>query len=145
MSYRMIPAYHFKSRSAGDGVIEDYVNDILRVIEDDMKQAIDNDLTRSRTEVSIYYEVPGMDNARAKKHIFFHTLRALRKAGYIPTLEEIAGPKNSPRAYIYVTWMTKEDTDYEEYMDRFIKAHSTKKPTSQPEDKVTKRRAKKWA
>jgi len=124
---RIIPAYRFKQQSSGDGIVQDYVNDILRVIEDDMKQSLDNERTQSKTELATYFDVPGMNNNRAKMHIYFHILTALKKAGYVPRLEQIKLAPDREMVYLHVTWFTKEDTSHEDYMDKFVKFHTIRK------------------
>jgi hypothetical protein len=131
---RIIPAYRFKQQSSGDGVIQDYVNDILRVVEDDMKQSIEDEKTCSKTELAIYFDVPGMNNSRAKLHIYFHILAALKKAGYTPRLEILRLNIDKEIVFLHVTWLSKEDTSYEEYMVQFVKAHSIKKKSEDSED-----------
>jgi hypothetical protein len=89
------------------------------MIEDDMKQAIENEKSSIRTEISVYYDVPGMSVTKAQKYIYYHLLCALRRGKYTPKLE--LTKQNT--AFIHVTWVTKKDTDNEAHMDRVIAAH----------------------
>jgi hypothetical protein len=143
---RIIPAYRFKLKSSGDGIIQDYVNEILRMIEDDMKQSIESEQTRCRTEISTLFDIPGMTNGRAQRYIYYHVLRALRKEGYIPAIDIKNVSPSEQHVYIHVTWFTKEDTEYEAYMDKFIKSHQVRRPGSggpAPSQKPISRRRRK--
>lgn len=111
-------------QSNGDGFIEDYVNELLCVIEEDIKLAIDNKRNFSRTEVPTNFNVPSMPNWRAQKHIYFHTLRALKSAQYFPTILIQGAKSESQQVFIYVKWFSKEDEEMEMYMDKYIKMHS---------------------
>jgi hypothetical protein len=127
MSYRkgIIPAYKLRKQSKGDGFIEDYVNDNLGLIEDDIIQANERKELYSVTEIPTNYDIPYMDNARAQKHIYFHTMKALKAAEYKPRLQ-LEGNDHRQKAYIHIKWITKDDVDQEKYMDEFLTAHSVK-------------------
>jgi hypothetical protein len=140
---RMIPAYHFKAKSSGDGIIQDYVNDILRIIEDDMKQAIEDDKTNTKTEVSCYFNVPGMENTRAQLHIYYHVIKALRRAGYIPRIEIIKDKNQNKKVFVLTTWLTKEDNEMENHMFNYILKHKVKKKEDPQEIKPISRRRRK--
>lgn len=139
----MIPAHHFRAKSSGDGIIRDYVIEFLRLIEDDIAQSIENDRTNSKTEIATYFDVPGMVNSRAQRHIYYHILTALRKAKYIPTIEIKNVRSDKQIVFIHVTWLTKEDTDHENYMDRFINSHQFKKTSEEKQPISRRRRGKK--
>jgi hypothetical protein len=142
--YRLIPAYHFKSRSAGDGIIQDHVNELLHLIEDDMKQAIENDNTCAKTEIPAFFDIPGMDKKRARTHVYFHILRALRQANYIPSIEISKTNTGTPIVHIGITWLSKEDNDLEDQMDRFIEAHRVKKLIRNTAPGAPPTRRRKW-
>jgi len=127
MAYRkgIIPAVKLRKQSKGDSFIEDYVNDILGLIEDDIILANERKELYSRTEVPTNYDVPFMSNARAQKYIYYHTLKALKSAEYIPRLQ-LDGKTHNQKAYIHIRWITKDDIDQERYMDEFLTAHSVK-------------------
>jgi hypothetical protein len=126
--HRIIPAYHFRAQSLGDGEIEGFVNDILQSIEDDIKSAVENEEKKTRTEIPTTFAVPGMDNKRAQRHVYFHVLRALKRNRYIPRIEIKQVQSDSQTVFVHVTWITKEDREMENYMDKFISAHQINKP-----------------
>jgi hypothetical protein len=132
MSYRkgIIPAFKLRKQSKGDGFIEDYVNDNLGLIEDSIISANERKQLYAVTEIPTNYDVPFMDNARAQKHIYFHTLKALKSAEYKPSLR-LDGKDHRQRAYVIVRWVTKDDIDEEKYMDEFLTAHSVQPKTIQ--------------
>jgi hypothetical protein len=127
MSYRkgIIPAFKLRGQSKGDGFIEDYVNSNLGLIEDDIIQSNERKDLFATTEIPTNYDVPFMENFRAQRCIYYHTLQALKKAEYIARLELI-GRNQKQKAYIHVRWVTKDDIEEEKYMDEFIIAHTIK-------------------
>lgn len=131
MSYRkgIIPAFKLRGQAKGDGFIEDYVNLNLALIEDDIILANERKELFATTEIPTNYDVPYMENFRAQRHIYYHTLQALKKAEYVGRLE-LVGRSQHQKAYIHTRWVTKDDIEEEKYMDEFISAHSiqTRKP-----------------
>jgi hypothetical protein len=127
MSYRkgIIPAFKLRGQSKGDGFIEDYVNSNLGLIEDDIIQANERKDLFATTEIPTNYDVPFMENFRAQRCIYYHTLQALKKAEYIARIELI-GRNQKQKAYIHARWVTKDDIEEEKYMDEFIMAHAIK-------------------
>jgi len=125
MSYRkgIIPAFKLRGQAKGDGFIEDYVNSNLGLLEDDIILANERKELFATTEVPTNYDVPYMENFRAQRHIYYHTLQALKKAEYIGRLE-LVGRSHKQKAYIHTRWVTKDDIEEEKYMDEFIAAHS---------------------
>jgi hypothetical protein len=121
--HRIIPAYHIKAQHLGDSAIEEYTNDILSTIGDDVREAIDREQTSCRTEIPTLYSVPGMNNSRAQRYVYFHVLRALKKAHYIPHIQIKNIRAEEQKVFIHTSWLTKEDRDMEHYMDKFIIAH----------------------
>jgi hypothetical protein len=132
---RVLHAEIFKAQSLGDGYIQEHVKDILRLVEDDIKSSIEESRTSSQTELAVLFDIPGMDRGRARKHIYFHILRSLKKAGYIPSLE-IKGKS----VFLNVTWLSKEDDGHEKYMTSFIKSHIVKKKVEKIAEKPISRR-----
>ena len=120
----IIPAYHIVQQAKGDGFIEDYVNENLLVIQDDISQAVDNKLNYASTEVPTVFDVPGMTNSRAQMYVYFHILKALKQAEYFPRIKIIGNKSENQRVMIYVKWLSKEDVEMEKYMNKFIQAHS---------------------
>jgi hypothetical protein len=126
MSYRkgIIPAYTLRSQSKGDGFIVDYVNSNLGLIEDDIIQANERKELFATTELPTNYDIPNMENYRAQRFVYYHTLQALKKAEYIGKIEFV-GHDHNQKVFIHTRWVTKDDIDEEKYMDEFIMAHST--------------------
>jgi hypothetical protein len=118
----IIPAYHFKKYTQSDSIIEEYVNDALRVINEDIQNAFDNEKTSAITEISTMFDVPGLTHARAQRYVYFHILQALEQAHYIPRIEI-----QEKRVFMHITWITKEDRSAELYMDKFIMDHQINK------------------
>lgn len=122
---QIIPAYKIVEQVQGSGFIQDYVNEILPVIADDIQAAIDSPEKKNHsiTEIQTVFDVPGMDNKRAQMYVYFHLVRALKKSEYFPKIK-FSGTRTNPRVYIYVKWFSSEDIEMEKYMNDFIQAHS---------------------
>lgn len=139
----IIPAYHFKKYSHNDIIIEEYVNDSLRVIEEDIQHAFDNEKTMAVTEIPTIFDVPGLTNARAQRFVYFHILRSLEQAKYIPRIEICQNRSDVQRVFIHITWITQKDKSMEQYMDKFIMDRQINQQLPidlQPEPKPTRRR-----
>lgn len=132
--HRIIPAYHFKKEFIGDGEIKDYVNDILGTIEDDMQYAIENEMTRAKTELPTLFSVPGLSMDRARMHVYFHLLKALKSAGYTPQLVRSRKINGDLSVHIYVSWLSKKDTRNEKYMRDYIQHYSGGSGSSKSKD-----------
>src|ERR1700678_1658326 len=120
----IIPAYKIIEQVSGLGYIEEYINDMLLIISDDIATVI-NSIDKknySVTQLQTMFDVPGMDNRRAQMYIYFHLLRALKRSKYIPTLK-IIGASNTQKVFIYVRWFSDENIKVERYMNDFIQAH----------------------
>jgi hypothetical protein len=131
---RIIPAYHFKKEHIGDGEVNDYVNDLLGTIEDDMQQAVENELNSSKTELGTLFKVPGLSIDKARLYVYYHLIKALRNAGYTPRLERLTKLNGELVMFIHVTWLSKKDTSREKYMTDYVNHYSMtpsakKKPT----------------
>ena len=144
----IIPAYKIKEHVQGSDFLTDYINDILLVIQDDIMQAIDSPDKKnySITEIQTIFDIPNMSNGRAQMYIYFHILRALKKAKYIPKIKIIGTNPRTQRVYIYVRWLNDDDIEMEKYMNSFIKAHSFDKTLTEidaPDAKPIARRRRK--
>jgi hypothetical protein len=122
----IIPAYRIMEQVTGVGFIEDYINDILPVIADDIQSAIESPEKKnySTTEIPTMFDVPGMTNQRAQLYIYFHLLLALKKAKYHPKINVKGANPRTQRVYIHVVWFSTEDIEMEKYMNKFVQAHS---------------------
>src|SRR6185437_3878050 len=125
--HRIIPAYQIMDQVQGGDYIQDYVNEILLVIEEDIQNAIDSpDKKRySVTEIQTMFDVPDMANKDAQRSVYYYLIRALKKAEYFPTIEFDKSKRNNPRVFMHVGWFSKEDIEAEKYMDSYILKNST--------------------
>lgn len=125
----IIPAYKIIEQVSGASYIEDYVNEILPVIEDDIKLAIENPDKRnfSITEIQTVFDIPNMSNSRAQMYVYFHLLRALKKSEYFPRIRIENNNSTHQKVFIYVKWFSKEDIELEHYMNEYIQAHTLNK------------------
>ncbi len=130
---RIIPAYHISRQSNGDGMIEDEVNSILRVIEDDVRAAMERRVTLAITEMPTSFSIPNMMNDRAQMHIYYHVLKALREAQYDPKIRFSGSRFENQHVYIHTRWLSKEDREMEQHMDKYIKSYTMgkKAPTEE--------------
>lgn len=126
----IIPAYKIIEQVSGSGYIEDYVNELLPVIEDDIKNTIElpEKKNYSITEIPTVFDIPGMNNSRAQMFVYFHLLRALKKSEYFPRIHIDGKRSKEQKVYIIVKWFSEEDIELEKYMNDYIQAHSWHKP-----------------
>lgn len=130
----LVPAYHIAKRSRGDGLIEDEVNEILSVINEDIQQALELEKYSATTEIPTNFAIPEMSPARAQKFIYYHVLRALRKAGYVPKIRFVGTRAESQQVFIHTKWFTKEDEEFEDYMNKYIQAHDVSKKFTETDE-----------
>lgn len=119
----IIPAYHIVRQGSGVGFIEDHVSEILLVVEEDVKRAVDERQNVAITEIPTTFDIPGMSNQRAQMYIYFHVLRALKQAQYFPNIMMQGKKAEEQRVFLYTRWFSKEDEEMEKYMDKYIKMH----------------------
>jgi len=121
---RIIPAYRVVEQATGRGYLEDYINDILSIINDDIQTSVENDGKKnySITEIQTQFDIPGMDNKRAQMHVYYHILRALEKSKYIPNLR-IMEKNSHQKVFIYVRWFTEDIIKAEQHMNKYIQKH----------------------
>ena len=99
--------------------IEDYVNDILNTIEDEIFKAAEiHQLTSIKIELPTVFTVAGISNKDAQLQIYYSLIESLEESGYETKIEF----KN--RVYIHLSWKKKEDNKSKEFMDKFIKKHA---------------------
>lgn len=118
------PAHHIVRQGSGDGFIDDYVHEILTMVDEDVKKAVEEKRDTATTEIPTTFDVPGMINQRAQMYIYFKVLRALKQAQYFPNIRFNGKKNEEQRAFLHVKWFSKEDEEMEKYMDKFIKMHS---------------------
>lgn len=124
---RLIPAYQIIEQVSGRRYLEEYVNDILSVINDDIQDTINDpdQKTHSVTQLQTNFDVPCMDNKRAQMYIYFHILKALTKLDYKPKIK-MSGKGRDQKVFIYVRWLTKENLILEKHMNQYIQKHIIK-------------------
>lgn len=113
-----------RKKANGDGYIEDEIANILRIIQDDIDMAVEGKRTKSITPIPTNFEIPTMEPERAQKHIYYFVLESLCKCDYTVKIEIEGRTLGEQRAWIHVEWLNDGDRKAEEYMDKFIQAHS---------------------
>jgi hypothetical protein len=120
----IIPAYKFRKDSSGDEFIGDHVNDILGLVEDEVVKAINEERRKCKVEIPTDFEVPYVSRVDAQKRVYFHVIKALKQAEYTAMIQFDGENSNKQKVYIHATWMTKEDSEQDKYMEDFLAAHS---------------------
>lgn len=109
-----------KDKLRGDGYIEDYAEEILRDIEFDIEDAIENERTSVITEISTNFNVPNMSNKIAQRDIYYLVCVALIKAGYSPKLLCQGNRSNTQRVFILTKWKDFINSEHDKYKDEFL-------------------------
>lgn len=140
----IIPAYKIKKKASGNGYLEDYVNEILPVIEDDIQKVIDSVEKKdySMTEIQTTFDIPGMSNKRAQMYVYFHLLRALEKAKYFANIKILGDKPSNQKVFIYVKWFSKDDIEMEKYMNKFIQSKTIGAVNIEEKKPISRRRRK---
>ena len=120
----IVPASIIRRRAKGDGILEEYVYDILKVIEADVKTAMEKGKDESRTEIQTEFNIPPLPRVKAQRRVYYYLMKELTMCDYRPEIDIVGSKSGMQRVYIYVKWMTEDDEDEESYMDQFIKSHS---------------------
>ena len=115
-----LPASVVKNRLRGDGVVEDYAEEILRLIEEDIQDAMENEKTSVITEIGTNFSVPNMSNMAAQRDIYYLVCNALIKADYSPRLLCNGVRSETQRVFILTKWRTPIDEEHEKYKDEFL-------------------------
>ena len=119
----IIRADILRKQMRGDEEAEEFVNDILENIEDNIHQAMDRNETIAYTEIPVYFPIPFTKLEDAQRTVYFHTIRALEHAGYTPKLMLDNIHTNKPKATMIVTWVNKTDIAEKKHMDDYLRAH----------------------
>lgn len=117
---RKIQPYSIKHKTDINREIEEQVNDCLNLIEMDLDKAISQHERRSVTKlINMNFQIPGLTKEGAQRRIFYHVLKALEEAKYIPKLKISENDEDYTVTFI-IEWITNEDRDTEKFMDTFI-------------------------
>ncbi len=125
----IIRAEALRKQMRGDEDAEEYVNELLGNIEDEIHRARDRFENVAQVEIPVYFHIPYVDHISAQRIVYFHTCKALEEAGYSPRLilEDANSPK--PRTFIVVTWTSNRDIAEKKYMDDYLQSHTVKRTT----------------
>lgn len=117
-----------QSTQLNDLVIE-AVQNLLTMIEDHIRSAIQ--ARRSQTgpiELQTHFDFPTMTHSRAQRYVYYHLVKALKDAKYIPNITFHGDKINNQKVFINIQWVSKEDVKMEAEMDRYIQASTHQLP-----------------
>lgn len=110
-------------------LIIEAVQNILTVLEDHIKTAIQN--RRSQTgpvEIQTHFDFPSMTNARAQRYVYYHLIKALKEAKYMPNMTFYGDRVSNQKVCVNVQWVSREDVKMEAEMDRYIQSSTKQLP-----------------
>jgi len=137
----ILPADKIRARAKGDGVIEEKVHDQLKIIEHEIKLAIEARGIEVKVEIPTTFGLPSMTNANAQRRIYYYILKAMHTAGYRAKIRSDGGADPmKQKVWIHVKWFDKNDEQEEAYMDRYIKANSFNTPKEVTSGRTVSRR-----
>lgn len=142
MHKNIIPAQKVVQKIIGSEYIEEYVKELLPVIQDEINRVIDIEEKKhiAVVELPTCFDIPNMSNAKAQMHVYFHVIKSLKKSGYFPKLEIIGNNSENQRVYLYIKWHSKDDIEMEKYMNSYIKAHILDSSRHTKKEKLRRRR-----
>ncbi len=135
-----LPISVLKDKLRGDGYIEDYAEEILRDIECDIEEAIENERSSVITEVDTIFNVPNMSNSAAQRDIYYLVCVALIKAGYSPKLLCQGVKSETQRVFIMTKWKDLINLEQDKYKDEFLSKITIS--VRAPRKKIQKQRPK---
>jgi hypothetical protein len=134
----IILAKEVRSIMNGDGEIEEYVNEILGMLNDEIKDAIEKCHDNVTLSLRTLFDVPKMKNADVQLSVYYWISTTLEKAGYKVRFMFQGNKSETQKVFITIRWFKKQDTDMKKYMSDHIKSHTiVKKPL--PVNKKKKR------
>jgi len=134
-----IPACRVRERTSGMGFIEDYVNEIIPLVEEDIENAIENEKNYSYTEIDTLFDIPYMSNKDAQRDVYYLLAMVLIKAGYYPEYRMDGRKSETQKVYILVRWKNIKDAQNDTYKDDFLR-QITKATNVKNNNVVIKRR-----
>jgi len=123
----LIPAYRIREKLRGKGEIEKAVNNLLGLVESDIEDAMENQLSFATTELDTYFEIPYMKNVDAQRKVYFYLTQSLAKANYTPRLLFTDKRAEKQRVILYTTWKMKQEEQVNDYETRFLRSITLEK------------------
>lgn len=120
----LTPSKQLVHNSGERECIDEYVNEILGTVDEEIVKAKEAKLFKATAEIPTLFEVPGMTNQNSQRHVYFQLIRRLEKGGYQVKIDFRGSEATKQKVFVYVTWKTQAESKLEEYMDKYIKAHS---------------------
>lgn len=117
-----------QSTQLNELVIES-VQNILSLLEDSIKTAIQ--ARRSQTgpiEIQTHFDFPTMTHSRAQRYVYYHLIKALKDAKYVPEMTFHGERIDNQKVFINIQWVSREDVKMEAEMDRYIHASTRQLP-----------------
>ncbi len=105
------------------------VQNILTLLEDQIKSAIQ--ARRSQTgpiEIQTHFDFPTMTHLRAQRYVYYHLLKALKDAKYMPEMTFYGDRISNQKVFVNVQWVSREDVKMEAEMDRYVQASTRQLP-----------------
>jgi hypothetical protein len=118
----LIPAYRIREKLRGKGEVEKAVNNLLGLVESDIEDAMENQLSFATTELDTYFEIPFMKNIDAQRKVYFYLTQSLTRANYTPRLLFIDKRADRQRVILYTTWKMKQEEQLNDYETRFLQS-----------------------
>ena len=122
-------ASRIREKARGGGEIEEYAQEILDNVSEDIEDALENEEKYSKTEVGTIFDVPCMSLADAQRDVYYLACQALVKSGYHPLIKFGGNTADSQHVFIYTSWETKQDEHNSNYKDDFLRQITMKPRT----------------
>jgi len=123
---RILPAHAMKKMP--NIYLQEQVNNLLRLIESQVKAAVESKVMTISTELGTMFDIPGMNLERARKTIYYNVIHELELAGYTVTIQFTKNGK----VFLHVRWFDDSDVEADNYMSTYIKEHAIIKSAIRP-------------
>lgn len=134
-------ANRIREKARGGGEIEEYAQEALDIISEDIEDALENEDKYSKTEISTFFDVPYMTPKEAQRDVYYLIGQALLKSGYHPLIEFSGKTTDTQKVFVYISWETKQDEQHSSYKDDFLKQITMKPKTQEQKYQEQYRRA----
>ena len=116
-----LPAIKVREMANGNGEVENYVREILPLIEEDIENALENEETHAMTEINTIFDVPYMKNSNAQRDVYYLMCQVLIKAGYYPELIFQGKKAENQRVFVVTRWKSHKEDEANDYKTHFLK------------------------
>lgn len=135
-----LPASLVRNRTLGSSDIEEYAQEIISLIEEDIENALERRENNCTTEIGANFDVSYMKNADAQREIYYLVMKSLIEAGYYPKIYIHGRKAERQKVFMITNWNSRKDRELVSYKDKFLRQNTVKKSSKPVVLKNTKKK-----